>query len=141
MEQTSNGSVSEKPRYIDFPHLEAGTIVDGKQALNRWSSTITKGTSPNHLCRYISMLICARKVMTFPGRRLEYTPNTRTFLKSKGDALRRWRPEPRDDENGSSCWVSGQLDGFDGRELTLLGLLLCGGRVILASKSTPDIGW
>jgi dihydroxy-acid dehydratase len=35
-------NIPDKPRYVDFPSLEHGTIVDGKQALNRWSSTITK---------------------------------------------------------------------------------------------------
>ncbi|KAI9051403.1 hypothetical protein LZ554_004450 [Drepanopeziza brunnea f. sp. 'monogermtubi'] len=32
----------ETPQYIDFPHLEPGTVIDGKQALNRWSSTLTR---------------------------------------------------------------------------------------------------
>lgn len=39
----SNGHVPEKPRYINFPSLEPGTVIDGKQALNRWSHTITRG--------------------------------------------------------------------------------------------------
>lgn len=34
--------IPEQPRYIDFPCLEAGTIINGKQVLNRWSSTITR---------------------------------------------------------------------------------------------------
>jgi len=38
----SNGHVPEKPRYINFPSLEPGTVIDGKQALNRWSHTITR---------------------------------------------------------------------------------------------------
>ncbi|KAH7419193.1 dihydroxy-acid dehydratase-like protein [Cadophora sp. MPI-SDFR-AT-0126] len=38
----SNGQVPEKPRYIVFPSLEPGTVIDGKQALNRWSHTITR---------------------------------------------------------------------------------------------------
>jgi len=40
-----NGNgISEGPRYIDFPFLEHGTMgADSKPALNRWSSTITKG--------------------------------------------------------------------------------------------------
>lgn len=33
----------EKPKYIDFPYLEHGSLLDGKLALNRWSHTITKG--------------------------------------------------------------------------------------------------
>jgi len=33
----------EKPRYLNFPALKHPTFIDGKQALNRWSSTITKG--------------------------------------------------------------------------------------------------
>ena len=40
---STNGTLPEKPRYTSFPCLKPGTIVDGKQALNRWSSTITKG--------------------------------------------------------------------------------------------------
>jgi dihydroxy-acid dehydratase len=39
----TNGNIPEKPRYIDFPCLRPGSRVDGKQALNRWSSTITRG--------------------------------------------------------------------------------------------------
>jgi hypothetical protein len=42
MEQI-NGNHPEKPRYIDFPCLKPGTRVEGKQALNRWSSTVTRG--------------------------------------------------------------------------------------------------
>ncbi|KAL2075691.1 hypothetical protein VTL71DRAFT_634 [Oculimacula yallundae] len=41
MEQ-KNVHVPEKPRYIDFPSLEPGTIIDGQVALNRWSHTITR---------------------------------------------------------------------------------------------------
>ncbi|RDW94774.1 putative dihydroxy-acid dehydratase-1 [Coleophoma crateriformis] len=33
---------AEEPKYIEFPHLEAGTIIDGKPALNRWSHFVTK---------------------------------------------------------------------------------------------------
>ncbi|KAM3081989.1 hypothetical protein ACMFMG_004449 [Clarireedia jacksonii] len=43
MEPSNYENIPDKPRYIDFPSLEAGTVVDGKPALNRWSSTITKG--------------------------------------------------------------------------------------------------
>ncbi|PBP27423.1 putative dihydroxy-acid dehydratase [Diplocarpon rosae] len=42
MEQLSNGSGPEQPMYINFPHLEHGTMINGKQALNKWSSTITR---------------------------------------------------------------------------------------------------
>jgi dihydroxy-acid dehydratase len=35
--------VKEEPRYVDFPEIEHGTQRNGKLALNRWSSTITKG--------------------------------------------------------------------------------------------------
>ena len=40
-----NGNVPKQPeaRYLNFPALKHGTIVDGKQALNRWSSTLTRG--------------------------------------------------------------------------------------------------
>ncbi|KAG4441251.1 hypothetical protein IFR05_003242 [Cadophora sp. M221] len=38
----SNGHVPEKPRYIAFPSLEPGTVINGQQALNRWSHTITR---------------------------------------------------------------------------------------------------
>ncbi|PVH89759.1 dihydroxy-acid dehydratase-like protein [Cadophora sp. DSE1049] len=38
----SSGHVPEKPRYINFPSLEPGTVIDGKLALNRWSHTITR---------------------------------------------------------------------------------------------------
>ena len=38
-----NEGAPEKPRYIDFPCLEPGTLIDGKPALNRWSSLITRG--------------------------------------------------------------------------------------------------
>jgi dihydroxy-acid dehydratase len=40
-----NGNVPKQPeaRYLNFPALKHGTIIDGKQALNRWSSTITRG--------------------------------------------------------------------------------------------------
>ncbi|KAH7342821.1 dihydroxy-acid dehydratase-like protein [Rhexocercosporidium sp. MPI-PUGE-AT-0058] len=38
----SNGHVPEKPRYIQFPSLEPGAIIDGQPALNRWSHTITR---------------------------------------------------------------------------------------------------
>jgi hypothetical protein len=38
----SNGT--DAPRYIDFPCLEYGTLgADSQLALNRWSSTITRG--------------------------------------------------------------------------------------------------
>ncbi|CZS95810.1 probable dihydroxy-acid dehydratase [Rhynchosporium agropyri] len=37
-----NVHAPEKPQYIDFPQLEPGTIIDGQQALNRWSHTITR---------------------------------------------------------------------------------------------------
>lgn len=33
----------EEPRYINFPSLEHGTVRDGAPALNRWSTTITRG--------------------------------------------------------------------------------------------------
>ena len=32
----------EEPRYIEFPHLPAGASRDGKPALNKFSSTLTK---------------------------------------------------------------------------------------------------
>ncbi|KAL5329085.1 hypothetical protein ACEPPN_002594 [Leptodophora sp. 'Broadleaf-Isolate-01'] len=38
----SNGHVPEKPRYIAFPSLEPGTVINGQQALNRWSHTVTR---------------------------------------------------------------------------------------------------
>lgn len=41
----ANGS-AEPPRYLEFPELEHGTIgADSKPALNKWSTTITRGTS------------------------------------------------------------------------------------------------
>jgi dihydroxy-acid dehydratase len=43
MEPSDYESIPDKPRYIDFPALEHGTIIEGKLALNRWSSRITKG--------------------------------------------------------------------------------------------------
>ncbi|KAI6710506.1 hypothetical protein JHW43_006947 [Diplocarpon mali] len=42
MERSSLESGPVQPKYIDFPHLEHGTTNDGKAALNRWSSTITR---------------------------------------------------------------------------------------------------
>jgi hypothetical protein len=32
----------EEPRYAEFPHLPYGTLRNGKLALNRFSSTLTK---------------------------------------------------------------------------------------------------
>ena len=32
----------EEPRFLDFPHLADGTKRNGKLALNKYSSTITK---------------------------------------------------------------------------------------------------
>ncbi|RAL63563.1 hypothetical protein DID88_003607 [Monilinia fructigena] len=43
MEPSNYEQIPDKPRYIDFPYLEHGTVIDGKLALNRWSHTITKG--------------------------------------------------------------------------------------------------
>ncbi|TGO37228.1 hypothetical protein BHYA_0102g00130 [Botrytis hyacinthi] len=43
MEPSNYEQIPDKPRYIDFPSLEHGTVVDGKLALNRWSHTITNG--------------------------------------------------------------------------------------------------
>ncbi|TVY20132.1 putative mitochondrial dihydroxy-acid dehydratase [Lachnellula arida] len=44
MEPSNYENIPDKPRYLDFPCLEPGTIAaDGKQALNRWSTTITRG--------------------------------------------------------------------------------------------------
>ncbi|TVY29396.1 putative dihydroxy-acid dehydratase, mitochondrial [Lachnellula hyalina] len=44
MEPSNYEDIPDKPRYLDFPCLEAGTTAaDGKQALNRWSTTITRG--------------------------------------------------------------------------------------------------
>ncbi|PMD59075.1 dihydroxy-acid dehydratase-like protein [Hyaloscypha bicolor E] len=37
----TNGNIPTA-RYLTFPALKHGTIVNGKQALNRWSSTITR---------------------------------------------------------------------------------------------------
>ncbi|EKD19602.1 uncharacterized protein L3040_002520 [Drepanopeziza brunnea f. sp. 'multigermtubi'] len=42
MSTNGSGTGPEKPQYIGFPHLEPGTVIDGKQALNRWSSTLTR---------------------------------------------------------------------------------------------------
>ncbi|CZR57245.1 probable dihydroxy-acid dehydratase [Phialocephala subalpina] len=39
---TNGQSKPEKPSYIDFPHLEPGTILNGKPALNRWSHKLTR---------------------------------------------------------------------------------------------------
>lgn len=33
----------EKPKYLPFPCVQHETIVDGRQVLNRWSTTITRG--------------------------------------------------------------------------------------------------
>lgn len=46
----TNGQINghkrvEDPQYIHFPHLEAGTVLEGKTALNRWSHKLTKGMS------------------------------------------------------------------------------------------------
>lgn len=43
MEPSNHEQIPDKPRYIDFPYLEHGTVIDGKLALNRWSHTITRG--------------------------------------------------------------------------------------------------
>lgn len=43
MEPSNYEQIPDKPRYIDFPSLEHGTVIDGKLALNRWSHTITNG--------------------------------------------------------------------------------------------------
>jgi dihydroxy-acid dehydratase len=43
MATTADGKTPEEPRYIEFPHLEHGTTIDGKLALNRWSHLLTKG--------------------------------------------------------------------------------------------------
>lgn len=43
MSATDAGTAPEEPRYIQFPHLEAGAKVDGKVALNRWSHYLTRG--------------------------------------------------------------------------------------------------
>lgn len=39
---TNGNTKPEKPTYIDFPHLEPGTILNGKPALNRWSHKLTR---------------------------------------------------------------------------------------------------
>lgn len=45
MEPSNYENVPDKPRYIDFQCVEPGTkTADGKQVLNRWSSTLTRGT-------------------------------------------------------------------------------------------------
>jgi dihydroxy-acid dehydratase len=45
MEPSNYVGIPDAPRYISFPSLEPGSrTANGKQALNRWSSTITKGT-------------------------------------------------------------------------------------------------
>ena len=42
----TNGG-SDKPRYIDFPSLKHGTVgADSKQALNRWSTSHSRGFLP-----------------------------------------------------------------------------------------------
>ena len=33
----------EEPRFLSFPHLPEDASMDGKPALNKYSSTITKG--------------------------------------------------------------------------------------------------
>jgi hypothetical protein len=43
MEPSNSANGPEAPRYINFPSLEHGTLRDGSPALNRWSSTLTKG--------------------------------------------------------------------------------------------------
>lgn len=49
------------PTYIDFPCLEHGVIgEDGKPALNRWSSTITKGICEPATCEHPLLITCAR---------------------------------------------------------------------------------
>jgi len=42
MEPSNYQNIPDKPRYLNFPSLEAGIVIDGKQVLNRWSSTLTK---------------------------------------------------------------------------------------------------
>jgi dihydroxy-acid dehydratase len=45
MEPSNYVNIPDKPRYISFSSLEHGSKnAEGKQALNRWSSTLTKGT-------------------------------------------------------------------------------------------------
>ncbi len=40
---TVKQDIPEEPRYLDFPHLPEGALrEDGKLALNRYSSTLTK---------------------------------------------------------------------------------------------------
>ena len=59
----------DKPRYIDFPCLEPGTAVDGKQALNRWSSTITKGTRVKIFNKFCMITNYFNQAMTFLARK------------------------------------------------------------------------
>ncbi|EPE29549.1 IlvD/EDD N-terminal [Glarea lozoyensis ATCC 20868] len=43
MEPSNYTDIPDEPRYISFPSVEPGTKTsDGKQVLNRWSSTITR---------------------------------------------------------------------------------------------------
>ncbi|PQE10788.1 dihydroxy-acid dehydratase protein [Rutstroemia sp. NJR-2017a BBW] len=84
MEPSNYENIPEKPRYIDFPSLESGTLVDGKPALNRWSSTITKGHD-------------------FPG--------AQTLIWLIGNAVCRWSPESGNDEECSSCWDINRVVG------------------------------
>jgi dihydroxy-acid dehydratase len=43
MESFNHTNGPQAPTFINFPCLEHGTIREGSQVLNRWSSTITKG--------------------------------------------------------------------------------------------------
>lgn len=47
----------EQPKYLHFPFVEHGTIVDGRQVLNRWSTTLTRGQSSQPLKRSICSLL------------------------------------------------------------------------------------
>ncbi|KAI9847718.1 MAG: hypothetical protein M1837_001966 [Sclerophora amabilis] len=43
MDPANTENISDEPRYLDFPHLQHGTMQDGRLALNLYSSTITRG--------------------------------------------------------------------------------------------------
>jgi len=61
---TNGEKVPDEPRYIAFPCLASGTVVDGKPALNRWSSTVTKGHGKAPQC----IASAAANIKTdFPG--------------------------------------------------------------------------
>jgi len=74
----------EEPRFLDFPHLPDNATQNGKPRLNKFSSTLTKDHD-------------------FPGAQVRQAPeiSDESFhinLIKTGNAIRRWRAEPRGHE-------------------------------------------